>query len=121
MLKIILFIVIPLTVWGQIQVQVTDPYFKGEKLNKAGAVQVHEPLAVKNNYLPKTAQRDNFFKQFKDIEKYYQSLDSLDRDLLWFNLQKKSLEELSKIYPKISKENLKLMQNKRKDISDVKN
>jgi hypothetical protein len=105
---------------AQIQVQVTDPYFEGDKLKKPHAVQVHKAEAVENNQLPKSTERDQFFAQFISIQKYYQTLDGLDRDLLWHNLQTKKLSELQKKYPQVPMNDLKMLQTKLKEIKHVK-
>jgi len=86
-----------------------DPKIYPPKDFKVKGVKVKPlpPIKPSKAVLPELATRDAAFSDVKGLSEAIQSLDPLDRDILYVNGRTKTLAELKKTYPQISESVLK--------------
>lgn len=108
MKTLILFLLsFSISAFSQVQVQIVDPELDTAPLEKSG-YQVSKKTSV-HNALPNKKDRDKLLSELPEAKKW----DELSKDIFYMDLKSKTLSDLQKKYPQISKAALKDLKEKR--------
>lgn len=99
---LILFLIITSFVMAEekLKVQIFDSHILPSDL-EAKHISVNPGVTPKTE-LVAISQRDNFYLKFSKLNKLSNTMDQVDRDILWVRLKSKSPHELVQYYPEIS-------------------
>jgi hypothetical protein len=108
-MKILIFLisVISLHSYSQVEIQVVDPTLDTKALEGQG-YKISKKTAS-HNALPDKNLRDSLLSDIPETKKW----DELQKDIFYMELKKKSLNDLEKKYPQISKKQLEVLKDKR--------